>query len=164
MRSAQEEEVTEDEWLGGLVNVLLPGGDGFPAARATGMMELLASRLRQADASTLPRLAESLHARGAPPVDDAAWQETATRLEAVEPKLFGTIRKYAYLTYYEQPAVIDAIRALGLRYNDSPLPQGYPDEPFAADRDAPRHARGRWLRTEDVVPVDVSVLALEPVR
>lgn len=164
MRSEQEGVVTEDEWLAGLLNALLPGGDGFPAARDTGMLEVLASRLRQADASTLPRLAESLYTRGAPPVDDAAWHEAARRLEALEPKLFGTIRKYAYLTYYEQPTVVDAIHALGLQYNHSPLPAGYPADPFLVERDAPRQPHGRWLRTEDVLPVDVSVLGLEPVR
>jgi hypothetical protein len=60
--------------------------------------------------------------------------------------------------------VIDAVRALGLKYNHAPLPEGYPLEPFVTERDAPRHTRGRWLRTEDIVPLDVTPLGLEPLR
>ncbi len=78
----------------------------------------------------------------------------------MEPKLFEDLRKYAYLTYYEQPKSVAAIRALGLLYNTSPLPQGYPLEPFSAEQDAPRHQRGRWIATADVKRVDISQLDL----
>ncbi|MGH7154154.1 MAG: hypothetical protein ACREF3_09495, partial [Acetobacteraceae bacterium] len=53
---------------------------------------------------------------------------------------------------------IEAIRATGLRYNDKPLPDGYPVEPFNVEQDAPRHNRGRWVRAEDVTRVDLSGL------
>jgi hypothetical protein len=154
----------EDECLGGLMDTLLPGGHGFPSASATGMAPLLAARLRQADATLPGRLVAALAAQGGLPGDAAAWQEAAFRLEAVEPKLFGEIIKYAYLTYYEQPAVIATIRALGFRYNDSPLPEGYPAEPFDMARDSPRHGRGRWLATEQVRRVDLSSLGQEQTR
>ena len=144
--------------LRGLIDTLLPGGQGFPGAGATGMAGLLAVRLHAADPALLERLAACL---GALPDGAEGWHGAVTRLEASEPKLFDEVRKYAYLTYYEQPAVIAAIRALGLRYNDAPLPEGYPAEPFDAALDAPRHARGRWIATEQVQPVDVSRLGLE---
>ena len=150
--------------LHGLIDTLLPGGHGFPAASATGIAGQLAARLHAADAAMLGRLAESLHAQGALPGDAEAWHGAVTRLEAGEPKLFDELRKYAYLTYYEQPGVVAAIRALGFRYNDAPLPEGYPAEPFDAAADAPRHARGRWIATEQVQPVDVSRLGLEETR
>ncbi len=147
-----------------LMATLLPGGAGFPPARDTGMAAVLAERLRLADASLPARLLAALTARGPGPAGAEAWQEAVARLEAVEPKLFAELRKYTYLTYYEQPAVIAAIRALGFRYNDQPLPEGYPDDPFEPGRDAPRHNRGRWLATDEIRPVDVSGLGLESVR
>ena len=153
----------DDAMLRGLIDTLLPGGHGFPAASATGMAGQLAARLDAADAALLGRLHAGLRTQGAP--DGAeAWHDAVTRLEAGEPKLFDELRKYAYLTYYEQPGVIAAIRALGFRYNDAPLPEGYPAEPFDAGSDAPRHARGRWIATEQVQPVDVSRLGLEETR
>jgi hypothetical protein len=154
----------EDSAVLGLANALLPGGQGFPAAGSTGMGDLLLARLRGADPAPPGKIAAALGARGYLPDQETGWRDAAARLEAVEPKLFDELRKYAYLTYYEQPSVIDAIRSLGFRYNDSPLPDGYPDEPFDPDRDAPRHGRGRWIRTEDVKRVDLSRLGLEGTR
>ncbi len=155
---AEDRMMDEDAAVGGLLTTLLPGGAGFPPAAETGMAALLAARLRQADATLPTRLAGSLRA---PPADAASWREAAARLEAVEPKLFSEFRKYAYLTYYEQPSVIAAIRALGFRYNDQPLPDGYPDEPFDPVRDAPAHRRGRWIPTDAVTRVDLSTLGME---
>lgn len=154
----------EDHAVLGLMATLLPGGAGFPAAVSTGMGAMLLARLHQVDATLPSRLAAAITARGGPPGDASGWAMLAARLEAVEPKLFDEMRKYAYLTYYEQPAVIAAIRALGIRYNDAPLPAGYPDEPFDPARDAPRHARGRWLHTEEVRRIDLAALGLEAGR
>ena len=154
----------DNEMLRGLIDALLPGGHGFPAAGATGMAGQFAARLHAADAAFLARLSAGLRTQGALPGGAEAWHDAVTRLEASEPKLFDEVRKYAYLTYYEQPGVVAAIRALGFRYNDAPLPEGYPAEPFDAAADAPRHARGRWIATEQVQPVDVSRLGLEETR
>ena len=160
--------MTEDEAVHRMMDTLLPGGAGFPAAGATGMAPLLLARLRQADTALPAGLLAAVSARGAPPGSPAAWTEAASRLEAVEPRLFDTFRKQAYLAYYEQPAVIAAIRALGHPYNDHPLPDGYPGEVFDPARDAPAHAqthgRGRWTATADVRPADLSALDLEPLR
>jgi len=152
--------IGEGEALAGLMDALLPGGAGFPRASATGMAGLLAARLRQADAGVPARLAAAVAAEGVP-ADGAAWHKAAARLEASEPALFDELRKYAYLTYYEQPDVIAAIRALGFIYNDSPLPAGYPDEPFDPARDGPCRARGRWIATDEVRRVDLGSTGLE---
>ena len=153
----------DDAMLRGLIDTLLPGGHGFPAASATGMAGQLAARLNATDAAFLGRFATGLRTQGALPDGAEGWHDAVARLEAGEPRLFDEVRKYAYLTYYEQPGVVAAIRALGLRYNDAPLPEGYPAEPFDAAADAPRRARGRWIATEQVQPVDVSRLGLEAV-
>lgn len=154
----------EREALRALADTLLPGGEGFPAASSTGMLPMLTERLRAVDIALPARLFEAVKAQGPLPEHAAAWRDAATRLEAVEPRMFDDLRKYAYLSYYEQPAVIAAIRALGLLYHASPLPEGYPTEMFNIECDAPSHERGFWIATNAVRPVDLSHLDLEPVR
>ncbi len=157
--------MTEDDLLRTLADTLIPGGEGFPAASATGAVSsLLAARLCGADAALPAKLMAAVAAQGALPASPQAWRACVARLQAVEPKLFGELRKYTYLTYYEQPETIAAIRAMGLRYNTAPLPEGYSTEPFEASRDAPRHSRGRWVATEDIKRVDISALDLEELR
>lgn len=142
-----------------VMDALLPGGRGFPKASDTAMGAMLIERLRRASKELLERVAAAL---GAGSFADADSRDAAVaRLEAAEPRLFRDVRKLAYLTYYEQPAVIEAIHALGIRYNDAPLPEGYPPEPFEPGRDGPRHQRGRWVRTDEVRRVDMSRLNLE---
>ena len=135
--------MTEDEAILHLLGALLPGGAGFPPAAGTGMAPLLLARLRHAD----PSLPARLLAAG-----DGEAHEALSRMEAHDPALFAEFRKHAYLAYYEQPGAIAAIRALGHPYNDAPLPDGYPAEAFDPAHDTPRHARGRWIDTEDVRP------------
>jgi hypothetical protein len=161
--------IDEEKVLLGLVDTLLPGGAGFPAASATGMIQQVATRLCLVDVSLLKRLA-AMFAAGGPAaggcvkLGEAGWPDAASRLEVLEPKIFDELRKYAYLTYYEQPQVIEAIRALGFHYNDAPLPAGYPNEPFEHAHDAPPHARGRWIPTDAVQRVDLNGLGLEETR
>ena len=64
----------------------------------------------------------------------------------------------AYLTYYEQPAVRAAIRALGLPYNETPQPAGYAVGRFDPERDRPRHGRGSFVATGEVRRVDLGGL------
>ena len=153
-----------DEAIAGLMATLLPGSAGFPAARDTGMTGLLAERLRRADPDLPAQVLAALTRGRAAPSTEEAWTDSAARMEAVDPKLFAEFRKYSYLTYYEQPAVIAAIRAMGFRYNDAPLPEGYPDEPFEPTRDQPQRPHGRWRRTEEVARVDLGGLDLESLR
>lgn len=93
-------------------------------------------------------------------LDGAGRRAVVARVEAEHPTLFADVLKIVYLTYYEQPAVIAAIRAMGLGYNMTPLPDGYPVAPFDPARDTPRHRRGRWTRTEDVRRVDLSSVGI----
>jgi hypothetical protein len=155
--------IDEEKVLLGIVDTLLPGGAGFPIASATGMIQQVASRLCLVDVNLLKRLASVFAAGGGLPLDEPAWRDAVSRLEVLEPKMFNEVRKYTYLTYYEQPPVIGAIRALGFHYNDAPLPEGYTNEPFEHARDAPRHARGRWIPTDAVQRVDLNRLGLEEV-
>lgn len=150
--------MNEDEAVTGLMATLLPGGAGFPAAREIGMAALLVERLRRAKPDLPAQVLAALTAHDRAPLSPDEWREAVSRMEALEPKLFAEFRKFCYLTYYEQPDVVAAIRALGFRYNASPLPEGYPDEPFEPARDAPQHGRGRWMRTEEVARVDLGGL------
>ncbi len=160
--SSVDEPLRQDEAVLQLAATLLPGGAGFPPAAATGMGPVLCGRLRASDPAGPATLLAALTVP--PPADGPAWVREAARLEAVEPALFGELRRQAYIAYYEQPEVIAAIRALGHPYNDAPLPDGYPVAAFDPAVDAPRHARGRWVDTEAVRPVAVGELDLESLR
>lgn len=139
-------------------DVLLPGDELFPTARDAGLALELMARL-EAD-GLLGRLEQVVAAAGGSfgELDTEARRAVVARIEAEQPTLFADVLKIVYLTYYEQPAVIAAIRAMGLTYNTTPLPDGYPIEPFDPARDAPQHRRGRWIRTEDVDRVELSAL------
>ena len=64
----------DDDMLRGLIDTLLPGGHGFPAASATGMAGPLATRLNAADAALLGRLSAGLRMQGArPPLQRRAF-------------------------------------------------------------------------------------------
>jgi len=139
-------------------DVLLPGDGLFPSARGAELALPLLARLDEA--GLLEPLQAAVNGAGGPLGALGAAERCAVvaRVEAAEPKLFASVLKTAYLTYYEQPAVIAAIRAIGHACHAAPLPEGYPGEPFDFARDAPRHGRGRWLREEEVVRVDLSGL------
>jgi hypothetical protein len=129
--------------------VLLPGDEAFPSATASGMAELLLARLRGHGDDTLPdRLLRAITTAGGPP----SRHDVVARIEAAEPTLFDEIRKIVYLTYYEQDKVVAAIRTLGMPYNWAPLPEGYAPATFDPAIDAPKHGRGHWTPTEQVVP------------
>ena len=130
-----------------LADVLLPGDALFPAASASGMDALLIARLRGAGV-----LARVLAEVGEPSVAAVA------RLETAQPALFDSLRRIVFVTYYEQEAVVAAIRALGMPYNDAPLPAGHAPEPFDPAIDAPRHRRGHFVPTLEVRPVDLAAL------
>jgi hypothetical protein len=137
-------------------NVLFPGDELFPSASAAGAHGVMAARLAERAGRSLPeRLAASFLA-GAQ-TDD---MEAAQRLEKEEPALFETARTYLTFAYYEAPSVVAAIRALGNIYNDAPQPLGYALRPFEPGRDAPASPRGSYIRTEDVVRVDLSGIAV----
>ena len=150
-----------------LVDVLLPGDGRFPAASEAGIHGVVADRLvAQAGESALDDLAATVAACGGPltPLGPAERQAVVRRFEETHPERFETLRMIAYLAYYESPAVVRAVRALGHVYNDAPQPLGYAMAPFD-ERDpaqAPAHRRGGYVRTEEVARLDLAPLPLEP--
>jgi hypothetical protein len=86
------------------------------------------------------------------------------RFEKAEPDLFGWVRDAAYIAYYENPFVAEAIVLTGHPYELHPHIKGYPVHRFDLARDTPRHGRGRYTKTADVRRVDISGLDLESNR
>ena len=153
--------------LRALVDVLLPGDVRFPAASDAGTHGLVADRLlAQTGETALDDLARTLADCGGPlgPLSAAERQAVVRRFEANHPEQFETLRMIAYLAYYESPAVVRAVRALGHVYNDAPQPTGYVMAPFdeSDPLQAPAHRRGHYVRTEDVARLDLAPLPADP--
>ena len=150
-----------------LVDVLLPGDERFPAASDAGTHGVLADRLvAQIGEAALDDLAQAIEACGGPlgPLGVTERQDVVRRFEAAHPEQFETLRMIAYLAYYESPAVVRAVRALGHVYNDAPQPAGYAMAPFDENdpHQVPQHRRGSYVRTEDVTRLDLAPLPSEP--
>jgi hypothetical protein len=157
--------------LADFVDVLIPGDERWPTASSVGVQALLAARLvdlRGEDA--LDQLVDLLLAGGAPFTDKSGEQRTeiVSQFEQHHPALFGFVRNAVYLAYYESPAVVAAIRALGYTYWLRPHLEGYDMPPFDSGRDTPRHGRGFHVPTEAVRRLDLSGLghlaAIDPTR
>ncbi len=153
--------------LAALVDTLLPGGAGFPSAVSVGAHGLVAGRLRQRlGVDGLARLAETLVSCGGPIGDKSTAERQAivARFAEEHAGLFGDVRMAAYLSYYENPAVVDAVRGLGRAYNDAPQPAGYVLPAFdGADAlQAPTHGRGHYVATKDVQRVELGALPDDP--
>jgi hypothetical protein len=147
--------------LATLVDLLVPGDGEFPAAAEVGAQAKLADRLIvMRGEGAVAELTEALDACGGPlgGLDEAARRAVLARLEFELPEYFLQVRNIVYLSYYESPAVHEAIRAMGFTYNAAPLPQGYEVGRFDPATDAPRHRRGGYVRTEEVRRVDLSQL------
>ena len=141
--------------LARFADALLPGDDLFPPASAVGSHGVVAERLRErAGPDTPDMLARALVVRGG--LDDPT--RAAALLEAEEPTLFALAQMILTYSYYEAPAVIAAIRALGHVYNEAPQPNGYALRPFDAARDTPAVPRGRYLGTNEITRVDLAGL------
>lgn len=141
--------------IAAFVDVLLPGDGGFPSASAVGAHGILANRLRETvGPGAVEALALAFTSRGGL----VAPQAAAAAMEAEEPALFDTVLMTLYYAYYETPAVIAAIRALGIVYNDAPQPHGYAMRPFDPAVDLPKDRRGHFVPTDAVARVDLSRL------
>jgi hypothetical protein len=144
-----------------LVDLLVPGDGAFPAASEVGVQAKLADRLivLRGDGA-VAELMEALAARGDPlaQLDEDAGRAVLARLESELPDYFLQVRNIVYLSYYESPAVHEAIRAMGFIYNAIPLPRGYDVGKFDPTTDLPRHRRGHFVATGDVKRVDLSKL------
>ena len=147
--------------LSQLVDVLIPGSEGWPSASLAGTHGLLGFRLQEVRGEDAVRdLASTIDVCGGPldPLDEAGRIAVVERLERERPDLFKLLRTATYLSYYESPAVIPAVQALGQPYRAMPGRDGYPQPPFDPERDRPRHNRGSYIPTDAVRRVDVSGL------
>ena len=144
-----------------LVDLLVPGDGEFPAASEVGTQGKLADRLivLRGDGA-VAELIQALAACGGPlaPLNQADGAAVLARLERELPDYFLQVRNVVYLSYYESPAVHEAIRAMGFTYNAIPLPRGYDVGRFDPATDLPRHQRGQFVTTSDVKRVDLSQL------
>jgi len=144
-----------------LVDLLVPGDGEFPSASAVGVQAKLADRLivLRGEAA-VAELSGALKACGGPlaELDEDGRKAALARLEAELPDYFLQVRNIVYLSYYESPAVHQAIRAMGFTYNAIPLPKGYEVGRFDPATDMPRHRRGRFVATAEVERVDLSQL------
>jgi hypothetical protein len=153
--------------LADLVGVLLPGEGVWPSGRDVGVQALLALRLiEERGKAAFPTLVAALIAAGAPfeGRDEAARVGIVERFEAAEPALFAWVRDAAYIAYYENPFVAEAINARGQIYELRPHLKGYPVGRFDLEKNTPRHGRGRYTPTAAVRRVDTSGLDLESGR
>ena len=147
--------------LAALVDVLVPGAGAFPCASEVGVQAKLADRLTlMRGEGAVHALAQALVAAGGPlaPLDVDGRRAVLTRIERERPDDFLLVRNIVYLSYYESPALHEAIRAMGFTYHAAPLPVGYDVGRFDAATDTPRHRRGAFVRTEEVRRVDLSKL------
>lgn len=150
-----------------LVDVLLPGDERFPPASDAGSHGVVADRLvAQLGENALDDLAQAVTACGGPltSLTPAERQAVVRHMEEAQPEQFETLRMIAYHAYYESPAVVRAVRALGHVYNDAPQPAGYIMAPFdeGDPLQAPAHRRGHYVRTEDVARLDLAPLPPDP--
>lgn len=154
------------EWSA-LCDALLPGDDRFPPATVVCAHGVAADRLRaQAGQSGLDAVAAALIEGGGPLAALAkdARPAVVAAFETAAPELFALVRLALFTAYYESPAVVRAIRAMGHDYNDAPQPRGYPLPPFdpSDPLSAPRHRRGGFVATGAVVRLDLSTIASDP--
>lgn len=144
-----------------LVETMIPGDADWPSAADVGVQGLLGLRLIDSFGEDgFDRIVAALVGCGAPFAgkDADAREAIVARFEAADPKRFATVRLAVYTGYYEHPAVVAAVAALGMPYKARPVLGGYELPPFDPANDTPRHGRGAYIRTEDVVRVDLSGL------
>src|SRR5262249_26840457 len=119
---------------------------------------LLGFRLQEVRGEqAVAELAAAIDACGGPlnVLDEAGRIAVVARLEQEQPTLFALVRSATFISYYESPAVIPAIQALGQPYRAMPGREGYPQVPFDLEQDRPRHNRGAYIPTDAVQPVDL---------
>jgi len=147
--------------LAALVDVLVPGDETFPPASEVGVQAKLADRWTQMRGEGAVHAIIEAHAATGGPLarlDGDGRAAVLARVERERPDDFLLVRNIVYLSYYESPAVHEAIRAMGFTYHATPLPTGYDVGRFDAANDMPRHGRGAFVRTDEVRRVDLSKL------
>jgi hypothetical protein len=152
--------------LASFADTMIPGDGEFPPASATGAVALLAARLDEragpgaaaAFAALLDRVAGGSFAA----LPEADREQAVAAIERDAPDLFLLARMALYYSYYEQPAVVEVIRALGFTYNDAPLPHGYrmlAFDPAPAGTAPLVNVTGAYKRTDAISRVDLGPLA-----
>jgi hypothetical protein len=142
--------------LHALAEVLLPGDGHFPPASTVGAHGLLAERLRERlGGDGVKNVVDALVTAAGSSLDglDGAERVAAVRrFEEDQPDLFVMVRSILYFSYYQAPLVVEAIRALGIAYNDAPQPLGYVLDAFDSTpgKDAPSQPRGSYIPTDAV--------------
>lgn len=152
------------ELLVAFLDILLPGGDGWPPASEVGVQHAILMRLAEKhDDGLLTLLGGILAQHHAPYAGFSAEQKiVAVRaMEATAPDLFDWLRSAANYAYYEAPAVIAAINAHGIPLRLDPHHEGYDLPPFDFETQSPTHDRGRWIATGDIRRIDISSLELD---
>ncbi len=150
----------EAQELALLVDILIPGDDLFPPASAAGAQGLLADRLRERiglDGVDQVLTALVTAAGGALAALEAEARIAAVaRFQEQEPLLFALMLNTLYYSYYQLPLVVQAIRELGIVYNDAPQPLGYDLPPFAPIPGVtiPTEPRGFYKATHEVERID----------
>lgn len=155
---------TAGELLVEFLDILLPGGDGWPSASAVGVQHAILMRMAvKRDDNLLMLLADTLARHHAPYEGFSHEQkiEAVLAMEVAEPDLFNWLRSAANYAYYEAPAVIEAINAHGILLHLDPHQKGYDLPPFDFETQSPRHHRGRWIATDHISRIDVSGLELD---
>ena len=144
--------------IAAFVDALLPGDEVFPSASAVGAHGVLVMRLRETVGAGAAEALAAAFTQPRRPRRAAGRRRRCWRRKSRA--LFETALTVLYYAYYETPAVIAAIRSLGIVYNDAPQPEGYAMRPFDPALDLPAEKRGRFVPTDAVARVDLSALGL----
>ncbi len=134
--------------LAAVLDTMLPGGSGFPAAREVSLAEWVAARPAFADAvaTVLAALPADFAGR-----DAAARTDMLANLERSAPDAFRTLLTAAYGGYYTNPGVLAVIERATGHAARPPQPEGYELAPFDPKLlDRMRRARPSYRE----VPVD----------
>lgn len=145
-----------------LVDELIPGDVRWPSASELGVHGVVLLRLLGDQSRIVEQVVAVLDCgpHGLLSEVSASRVSAIRQFEEANPVLFEKIYTVAMLAYYEMPGVVEAIRAGGRQYSAFPHANGYPMPVFDLERDTPVHGRGYYLRTDDVVPLDLSSLDL----
>lgn len=142
-----ELDAAAGEALHRVADVMIPEGDGYPAAGEFAV-PFTSSRVSPEELEIIEPVLESLGRE-----DSAAGLERSLReLESAKPDAFGLIMAFVYFSYYTAPAVHRAMRERGSDYHGAPQPLGYEIE---RDPPVPMTPRGSYVPTEEVRRVTV---------
>jgi hypothetical protein len=150
-------DIRDVEKLDGVVDTLLPGGEGFPPASSIGTAEYMMSQLRpgELDGWLRPMLDTISTLAGGDflDCDGTGRAQALRRMESEHRPVFERLLALTYYCYYAQPAVVDVVRGMGFQYNNAPQPLGYRMEPFDPSHPEmlPQTPRGYYKRTEEIV-------------